>query len=334
MKKYWRILALMLAVCMAAGIGLQASAGVALDPEHRCALTVTPAEFDELMNEREIAVDLYRVASVSQICEYTPLAGFESLDLSPKMEGDEKWESEANRAAERILAEDSTIAPDVTITIRNGMASATDLDTGVYVLIAHAPNAEKKDYAVRDEQTGHMYTTMDTDFYHYTILPLMVSLPGSADNLTSSDDWLYELSVVLKMERENRYGDLEIVKTLDTYSTLQGAVTFVFEVKAEFEGKTVYNNVHALIFDQPGQKAELIQHLPAGAEVTVTEVYSGASYKLITDPTKTATIIAEQVVSVDFTNTYDDRVRGGNGVINSFAHDGEKWNWTSQQDAN
>ena len=52
--------------------------------------------------------------------------------------------------------------------------------------------------------------------------------------------------------------------------------------------------------------------------MTITEVYSGASYEIISDPEKTQTIIADEAVSVDFTNDYDERLNGGTSVVNHF----------------
>lgn len=70
--------------------------------------------------------------------------------------------------------------------------------------------------------------------------------------------------------------------------------------------------------------------------MTVTEEYSGASYEIDGDDTKTADIISDAAVeagagneaSVSFTNRYDGGNRGGYGVTNQFDKNGENWEWT------
>ena len=52
--------------------------------------------------------------------------------------------------------------------------------------------------------------------------------------------------------------------------------------------------VVSLVFDGPGTKSVLVEDIPAGTVVTVTEVYSGASYELTTEASQTTTIIAEE----------------------------------------
>lgn len=334
MKHYAKLLALVLTLSMLAGVILSVSAGTAIDPDRKCSVTIGPANFEEL-KEIDIEVDLYRVASVDAYAQFTALPGFESLDFSPKQEGDEKWQSEEQKAIELIAAEDSTIVPTTTATIHHGTDRVYDMETGVYLALAHLPGAEKKDYIIRSEEDGKLYTYMETPEFAYTIVPTMISLPGSEDGMTSSDNWEYDRIFSLKMDQKNRFGDLIIRKTLNTYSEIQGDVTFVFDIQATLDGKLVYSNVEALIFDGPGPREIRVSHLPAGAEVTVTEVYSGASYKLTSDPTQTATIIAEGMegypVSVSFTNDYDEKIEGGHGVINKFSHDGEKWNWEQDE---
>ena len=74
-------------------------------------------------------------------------------------------------------------------------------------------------------------------------------------------------------------------------------------------------------------------HIPAGAKVTVTEVYSGAGYRLVSEPQQTAEISADEIVTVEFDNTYDHGLNPGYGVTNHFDYDeDEGWQWTQLPD--
>ena len=165
----------------------------------------------------------------------------------------------------------------------------------------------------------------------------MISLPNNyyKEGVTgTTDEWVYELTgskaLGLKPQKTDRYGDLKIVKNLNVYNETIDGATFVFQVEATKtdidtqETKTVYSNVVAIDFNAPGQKEVIIQDIPAGADVTVTEIYTGASYKLTSDVAKTTVIIADgedgAPATVDFSNTYDYRLNGGNGVVNSFIY--------------
>ena len=65
--------------------------------------------------------------------------------------------------------------------------------------------------------------------------------------------------------------------------------------------------------------------------MTVTEVYSGASYKVTTDASVTKEILAETAVDITFENTYDSRLNGGSGIVNSFTYDSETKGWIPSQ---
>ena len=70
-----------------------------------------------------------------------------------------------------------------------------------------------------------------------------------------------------------------------------------------------------------------------GAHVTVTEIYSGAVYNLVTADTQTAVIPANDVVSVAFTNDYNNTNKGGGAVTNQFDYgEDNNWGWTQISD--
>lgn len=150
-------------------------------------------------------------------------------------------------------------------------------------------------------------------------------LPGLNDDYMTSDfgDWVYDLEVYLKPVRINRYGALEISKKLQTYESEEdvllpgeggdepadGSVgqdektTFVFKAtwdnpdygKVPNAPKEI-SKVDSLTFPiiKDGKKVYdwqlYMDGIPTGTEVTVEEIYSGASYEIVGSKTQKVTI--------------------------------------------
>lgn len=264
--------------------------------------------FEELL-ELNIDVGLYKVADVNVSGKYiAPEKGAElynalkeSLDGVSSKTTAEEWLSIAENAMKQIDASEN-LKPVRQVKLNDPNPGdgkkISGLSTGLYLVVAHQ---------------------VESDQYIYSFTPYLVSLPGNNYGQEgANDDWIYDVEVSLKPSRENRFGDLEIIKALKTYNATLGGATCVFRIEAEKDG-IVYSDVKSIVFDAAGTKSITIaKKIPAGAVVTVTEVYSGASYKLTSDPEKAQIIIADQTVSVDFTNDYDDRLNGGTSVVNHF----------------
>ena len=102
-------------------------------------------------------------------------------------------------------------------------------------------------------------------------------------------------------------------------------------------GEKVYSDVVSAVFDTAGTKSILVDKIPAGTEVTVTEIYSGASYELTSAPSQTVIIKAsgegEESVHVTFTNEYNEKLNGGASVVNHFANEDGVWTVDQQSDS-
>jgi len=353
MKRKWtRTLTALAAAGLLLVLPLTGSAAGIVDLTKPCSLTVYSAgtenaELTEDLEEADVVVDLYRVAAAVENKGYD---GYTYQMLSPflelKVEKDitqDGWKALAKSAANIALQQESQVVP-VVEGADAGVRITTDQDgraltPGLYLAVARG--AEVEDYVVTIEEEGgssYLATVAYSDTYQYTFAPQLVSLPGKdadqngAASSANPTEWLYDFGVYLKPEQDLRSGSLEIVKELLTYETSDTAI-FVFDVKAEREGRTVYSNVVSLSFTEPGQKHVLIDNLPVGAEVTVTEVYSGSSYRLVTPAVGTATITAAEIASVTFVNDYDERQNGGHGITNHFAYDADNgWEWTQMAD--
>lgn len=300
----------------AAGLHVaSAYAANVLDPTEPCHLTLSvPAgeEYTEELNGMELHAKLYRVAAVDATGKYTETTDFTGLSVKDAISGDATWEEMTIKAAE--LAEDKNPAAECVITDGRGEEK---LDSGMYLVMVEPVNST---------------------FYEYEFNPGLIALP---DNLAmhshsagAENKWLYEVTANLKPQQNPRYGSIQIVKTLDTYNETMKEVTFVFDVEAVDEnGDTVYSNVISTTHSAAGTKTAIADRIPAGAKVTVTEVYSGASYQLVSKPQQVAEISADEIVTVEFDNTYDHGLKPGYGVTNHFDYDeDEGWQWSQLPD--
>lgn len=313
------------------------AAGQPVDLTRECDLTVNPCgketdkEMAEELAKADIVVDLYKVADLTALTGYdgydfSPIAPFDGVAI-PQAATDGDWAAPAQQAAE-IALRPTVIKPVSTV----NAGAKVKLESGLYLLVAH----QKGDTDYVDTVTGEggeeaIVTRVKTDKYVYIFAPELVAMPNKlpADG-GSQDEWLYEWTVTLKPERSDLKAALEIVKTLQTYET-SGPATFVFQLDWEADGRQ-HSDVRTLVFDAPGRRSLLVEDLPVGATVTVTEVYSGACYRLVSDGTQTAVISADEIARVEFVNDYDDTSNGGGSITNKFTYDGQAWDVTQQFD--
>lgn len=260
-----------------------------------------------------IQVKLYKVATITETGAYNAVTGFEELNLDSisNETSAADWEEKAVKAKEVI--EKNTTSPTATAVLNGGTGKAEGLATGMYLIVPQE---------------------VQSPYYTYSFKENLISLPNNYYDPTqsgSSDAWVYNLTgtnaVGLKPDRQERKGSLEIIKSLASYNATSGGATFVFNVRVEkLDGTTVTNNVYKIAFDGPGDnKKYVVENLPAGAKVTVTEVYSGANYSLTpTSANEQETfIVADAAVSVNFINEHNGGQNGGSGIVNNFYKNGE-----------
>lgn len=297
-----------------------AKAASAINTGQKCSI-----EFDISGNSSEllsasIPVNLYKVASVDESGNYTGIGAFSKLDLSSVSADnlDAAAATWAERAAEaKKLLKDNTESP-TTVTLTQGRGTATGLKTGLYLV-----------------DTPKVITPN----YTYTFTPYLVSLPTNNyyNGNGASDDWIYDLTkehnsaVGLKPEQHVRYGNLVINKELvDHNATFGNNATFVFQIDITTLDNKKETRIEELTFDAAGSHSVTIEKIPAGSHVTVTEVYSGASYELASAKSQETDIIANpeketevefKPAEVSFINKHDGRTNGGYGVKNNFKLD-------------
>ena len=300
-----------------------AKAASAIDTDAECSIQFDIGGNSELLNDDvTVQVNLYKVASVDVSGNYTATDAFTGLDLS-SVSADNldtaaaTWAERAKEAQGKLTdSEGNTVVdPTETVTLQNGRGYQDKLDTGLYLV-----------------DTPKVITTN----YTYTFTPYLVSLPTNNyySGNGASDDWIYDLTkehnsaVGLKPEQHVRYGNLVINKELVDYNaTFGNNATFVFQIDITTLDKKTETRIEELTFNAAGSDSVTIEKIPAGSTVTVTEVYSGASYKLTSENKVKATIVANdekeagqagETAVVSFTNEHDGRTNGGYGVKNNF----------------
>ena len=138
-------------------------------------------------------------------------------------------------------------------------------------------------------------------------------------------------TISLTIYNDPKFGSLIITKHIDKFDSSESN-TFMFNVEARIDGELVYSTVAVITFekdmDPVTELSALVEFLPAGAEVTVTESYSGAHYQFASETEQTVTIIANRTVSVEFTNEYTPEEKDGHGAANIFDPDDSDNGWT------
>ena len=347
LPRWTGLCALALCACMGLTLSLRGVGGArAVDLNQNCSLIVSAGTIEDLANAN-VVVDLYKVADA------VPVAGEESIsfdttapyaalsggfgDLQHMTSAD--YEALAQQAAAITLTEGQSVAKAA-----DGVSAGTPiqgLESGLYLIVARGADDENYVTRTADESgTEQIATLANSASYTYTFLPELISLPTKdADengvvSTANSGAWIYNAAAVLKPEQSQRFGSLEIVKSLRTYSASQDA-SFVFAVDAwqdDTKEKQVYSNVVTIRFDAPGERSVLVENaIPVGAYVEVTEIYSGTAYTLTGDAVQTAVISAEETAAVHFTNDYDGGGNHGGAVNNHFDYQADTgWDWTQE----
>ncbi len=328
-------------------IQTQAAGGIDMDQE--CSLTVSVDigyadgsndEFLEDFNQMDIPVSVYQVADVDVTGQkFTPIGVFsktkedDGLNLNgvDNSTTAEEWRLLSEQAERIREAKEPEETGSVTVRKEDGNGQTAEgridgLTHGLYLVVPEA--SYNMDYTLQ-----------------YRFTPYLTALPSSTYAMTGEgdDEWIYHTTIGLKPETVLQYGKLNITKRLSDYNETLGQTSFVFLVEGREtpEGPVVYSNVVSTTHGSAGDETVILEKIPAGLIVTVKEIYSGASYKIVGSDTDTALIWSEAAVdagkadgkgpngeaSVTFVNEYDGGNRGGYGVENKFEWEESGWKW-------
>ena len=263
----------------------------------------------------QVEINLYKLANITETGDVELLDKYSNSnidlsvlnnnptveDVNTKIVEPAKRIADGTKPDETITIDKSTGAKSESITIENG--------AGLYL------------YIPKDAADGRYK-------YSFTRYVLMAPTSEYISTGSGSDEWNYSSSFSLKSSEEERFGSLEIVKTLDSFNSSLGTASFIYEVTAVRDNETVFNNVYSIDFTNAGNKSRVIDNIPADSDVTVKELYSGASYSVNGDASKNTKIIADKTVTTDFENDYDGRlISGGISAENHFENEDGVINW-------
>lgn len=220
-----------------------------------------------------------------------------------------------------------------------------NLQSGLYLVLVHGKSpASKNKYIIKNDE-GSYETVANATNEKYLFSPLLIAVPsrysvnenGTVTNSTSNNaEWQYNVTATLKFDKEPRYGAIEIEKALTSYNQGEPA-TFVFQIDGyesanpASDDKPVFSDVRSIVFNGAGTQTVTVDRIPAGLYVKVTEVYSGTSYKLVSqDPKGLIKITANAdnsttpQVKFAFVNEYEGPGNGSGSVTNSFSYESEE----------
>lgn len=339
---YALALAFMLVLPCVARIQTQAALAIDVDKDD-CSITISveDSEYKDEFNELSIPVSLYKAADVNASGEYTAVGAFSEMQEEFNSIGSATTAEDWAMYAKEAEAYCKEAEPVGTVDVRKpeGGAQAaegvfTGLKPGMYLV------APEKVY--------------DADYtVQYQFTPYLTALPSSEYTLSGagSDEWVYDTRIGLKADSEELLGSLDITKNLVSYNESLGQTSFVFKVEGyDSYGNLKYSNVASTTHGGTGSETVTLYKIPAGLNVTVTEIYSGASYGIAPGSSLTppavkiqsdiavsgmdgdGNVVIEEALrrpraSVSFTNEYTGGNRGGYGVTNQFEWKESDWDW-------
>lgn len=335
-----KISALVLGVCLLVSLAVGGVAAYAANTMNQGVLKVTvtkstEAKFVDDLKSATVVVDLYKIADATpnttwDIYDYSLLYGLEFKKLAS---GETDWEQLAADAAKAVEKK----AADKTKTKAAGEESVQfdALADGLYLVYAHGAKGEAM------AKSAH---------FGYTFKPYVVALPTKeADEngviMTSNvGEWIDEAEVGLKPQRFPLYGAIEIEKVIDGEVDDEDA-TFVFHLTGTAPQGDDYDN-YASVTIPAGKLSgkKLVDHIPAGTELTVAEVYAAGRYDIkgedITLVDQTTTVIADDtdddqnhnLIRFSVKNKPGDDNYGGHGVENNFRYSNDSGKWEHEAD--
>ena len=312
-----------------------------LDLKKNCSITIEAcgSEDTELaadVEEANVYTDLYLVARAVKDSMYDTYSfeltdRFMDIGVIPERPDADQWKELAEKAGEILFSDLSGSGPDA-----EGMAG-TEIDLsepGLYLAVAHGKDLEE--YLVEEQTEEGSTVTLTAAYsksYQYLYGPELIAVPSKEPdengviNTANKGDWMYDVTAVLKPEQRPNLGKLEIVKDLLKYNVKE-AVSFVFEAEISYKEKQLPSRIVMITFENAEKRSVILEDIPVGAEVTVSEIYSGLTYRLMSADSQSGIINAEEILTVSFDNEYDDRDGGSTGILNMFDYNEETgWQW-------
>ena len=317
----------------------------------------TPEEGDSI---DDLVVDLYKIADIEwddspTVASYvlkkvsTDFTMFSNdMDIGSKL--DDKGAETNPQVTTEKLDELRSGALGVVAGKEATLEESVDADggtfskNGLYLAVVRNDSIKDKTEYIKTVTDSDGKVTYVSSAYsetkEYRFSPLLLFIKDKDQNI-----------VLNKYETEERFGKLKIVKVIDEFKE---KVTFVFRVeankKADFSDPVnKYEKVVVITADELNIEPYILENIPLGYYVRVTEEYSGASYKLANDcakiqgPDQQLVIVPEtkdgEIATVTFRNELSDLTKHGYGVDNKYEYTAPElseetkntegtWTWT------
>ena len=225
---------------------------------------------------------------------------------------------------------------------------------GMYLAIAHGVNVEDYKKTIEPEE-GETESSIGSVAFSssnvYTFYPMLFTVPtkeAAEGQVVTTDlpgEWINDVKANVKAKEDVRFGRLKITKKLDNIEQKAGRpldpVTCVFRAIGIKDNKEVFRKKVSITLEasgSTGQDSVILDNIPAGTVVTVTEIYSGAEY--VSSDGGTVQVsrpidVAEREIPEEllFNNRYDDKDRGAGSVTNHSkrSEDNTKWDPNFEQ---
>ena len=361
MTRTKRVMSVLAVLALALALAAPAWALGGVDPaaEASIALSVADASFAQDLTGSAITVLVYKLAGVDAYGMYTPEADFTSLAANVAWNGGQlngSTDLAALAGAAEALIFPESAEPVEGIDTDDPMYEPEPAIEPLLTVQADPAGAE---IAIQDAETSYglgLYLLLarktQTERWVYTFNPLLVPVPAVVRDTTpdegglpSEGHWEYDVPAGLKAERVPRLMALEIEKYLQTYNRNLGPTTFVFDVVGrDAAGNVVYQSTERLTFtdDSSARQRVRVENIPAGATVTVEEVYTGGSESnrsyQSTDGTVRVVVMdpgtlpeGQDAHRVEFSNDYSGGRTPDAAVENVFTSDGQgHWSWSKE----
>lgn len=281
--------------------------------------------------------------------------------------GDPDWAAISAQAAGVALASGTPVLTGGAVNNPREKLDKDDngdpLTPGLYLIIARGKDLVDKNgdpdqslyvKTIEDEKGNKTTVTIaNSELLEYQFQPFVYALPSrnnEADHTNNtantSDEWEYDIELIydaiaeIKATTIPRLGSLQINKEILNYEKTT-PVTVVFKVTGTYthpylpDIKQSFNRIVSMQFTDANIESVLIENLPAGMVMTITEVYPGAGYHVVlpASGTENQTIVAHDIVlgkvtivESNFQNDYNGDDKHGYGIINHFVkHENGSW---------
>ena len=135
---------------------------------------------------------------------------------------------------------------------------------------------------------------------------------------------------------------IEINTELASYNETFGTIPIIYNIIGVYNGEIVYEQLECVNFNSVGSQTSSIEvNAPVGTNLTVTQVYSGAGYKTVSELAQSVELVSEMVESTDavatfsYTNEYDYKnISNGGSTTQSIIYTRETsngtWNYVTE----